>query len=462
MAYVPVSMVVSAEQLLNTQRRLERVLAAKVRYQSLTVRNMVATCWLGVVDLNLAAVATTMYGRLGIWTPKSNDRGKKVGYMNEMSGTDQKFPSCVSRCREMGTTSSIFSSGQLVIGGAKSPEIALMSAWLCAKRIRGDLGYNAKVFNFRVQNVVTTFGLGFRFNQSLFYHDHHKDCGWDPDEFRGLSWEVDADHRCILFDTGNAVLTGGETFDELRDVYNKALPELIKYEEGREYRSYDPATLIRPEGNREKKKNTLLKNRKDRLLTSSYKKSEASYLERIRERNAASGANDAVVVPASSSSRAATATKDGAKLAQRTKARKRRAERKAAAAAAAGNKKPRINHPSASAPSGPRFEWTRNQFSSLLTMVQSGPVATSAGPTGPLPLPPPVSQARLPVVLPAQIPKTSSVKGRRPASALGTSGAARASGAVSHTIMLGPNQTVVPWKHMGPMQSAHSRSVTKP
>jgi TATA-box binding protein (TBP) (component of TFIID and TFIIIB) len=469
-ATVPVSLVFSAEQLNETRRRLERKLAEKVYYKPLTVRNVVATCWMGVRNLNLAAVATTMYGRLGVWAPKSNDRGKKPLYLQELSGMDQKFPSCVSRCREMGTTNSIFSSGQLVIGGAKSPEIALMSAWLCARRIRDDLGCNAKVYSFRVLNVVTTFGLGYRFNQALFYHDHHKDCGWDPDEFRGLSWEIDDDHRCILFDTGNAVLTGGETFDELREVYTNALPELAKYREGQEYCVYDPARLIKPESNREKKKNGLLKNRKERLLSSSYKKSEASYLERVRQRNAASVSSDAVVAPPP-------------KVSYRTVARKRRAEA-AVRQARVGGKKPRIDErasqpqtttPSASAP---RFEWTKNRFSSLLAMVplsttqpplvlqqqqqQQQPLPQRPQPPGAVTLPN-TDGRLLPLVIQNQIPKTSSVTGRRPASVLAAATARSATSAPGHTIMLGPNRTVVPWKHTGPMRtSTHSASVSRP
>jgi len=286
---VTVGTIVSVEQVQQTAKRIARKFrkAESVRHSPLAIYNIVCTCSLGVKNVNLAAVATALHGRLGTWTPKQNEKGKKAAFMSAVVGVDQKFPSCVSRCRETKTTNSIFASGQIVIGGAKSKEVALASAYLCSERIRFDLGYNTGVYNFRVQNVVSSFGLGYRLNLPLFFHDHHMDCGWDPEEFRGVSWEFE-NVDFVLFDTGNAVVTGGKTFEDLSKAYTKALVELSKYKLGQEYRKIDARELRTPR-KKTKKKVSVIKTRKHKLLTSSYKRTEAQYLNTIRSQNDSSG-----------------------------------------------------------------------------------------------------------------------------------------------------------------------------
>lgn len=285
-SHVTVGTVMSVEQAHETAKKVARRLRSNdsVRVKVLEVDNIVCTFSLGVTDLNLAAVATAVHGRLGSWQPRTNNCGRRTVFLDSIQGVDQRFPSCVSRCRETRTTNSIFNSSQVVVGGAKSPAAALASAYLCAERIRFDLGYNTGVYNFRVQNVVSSFGLGYRLNLKYFYFEHYAECNWDPEEFRGIAWELPNKIVIVLFDTGNAVVTGKKTFDELREAYAMATQVLERYKLGEEKVQIAPELLHVP---RKKVKNRVpvTKTRKERMIQQGYKKSEVMYLEQIRAKN---------------------------------------------------------------------------------------------------------------------------------------------------------------------------------
>lgn len=283
---ITVGTVLSVEQAHETARKVARRLRSddSVRVKPLEVDNIVCTFSLGVSDLNLAAVATSLHGRLGAWQPKTNNCGRKTAFLESIQGVDQRFPSCVSRCRETRTTNSIFNSSQVVVGGAKSPASALASAYLCAERIRFDLGYNTGVYNFRVQNVVSSFGLGYRLNLKYFYFEHYSECNWDPEEFRGIAWELPSKIVIVLFDTGNAVVTGKKTFEDLKGAYEMAVGVLSRYRLGAE-KMQIPAEMLHVPRKKVKNKVPVTKTRKERMLQQGYKKTESMYLEQIRAKN---------------------------------------------------------------------------------------------------------------------------------------------------------------------------------
>ena len=223
--------------------------------------------------LDLRAVANVLRARLGDWEIKRTAA-------NAFS-TDQRFPSCVSRCRETATTNSIFASGVVVIGGAKAKGVALMSAHLLAFRIHRDIGlWNASVANFKVCNVVSSFGLGYRLNLHKLYKEHRLKNDWNPEEFRGMTWK-----HCkvsfVLFETGMAVATGARTFAALKSAFASAQEILKDFE-------YDDRIPREPDERIERAKSNRSRHpvakRKAELYAKSCKKQEAQYLQKLREK----------------------------------------------------------------------------------------------------------------------------------------------------------------------------------
>lgn len=135
------------------------------------------------VRLNLVAAACQLRGKLGSWNPQQE---------KDEIGVDERFPSCVSRCRETGTTNSLFSSGMVVMAGSRDIETALLSVHLLSWRLQKDLGLHyLGVIDFKVCNVVTAFGLGYWLNIPKILKDFPLQSEWTPEHFKG-------NHRDLL------------------------------------------------------------------------------------------------------------------------------------------------------------------------------------------------------------------------------------------------------------------------
>jgi TATA-box binding protein (TBP) (component of TFIID and TFIIIB) len=293
---------------------------SSVREYPLKITNVVCTCNLGVANLDLAAIAVATHGRVGV--PGVNTQQQQMKQQSSSKSTnqpdvqrismgigslDQQFPSCVSRCYETGTTNSVFRSGVVVIGGAQTEEVALLSAYLFAQRLYDTLNYHTNVYNFRVQNIVSTFGLGYELNARLFEQDHQLHGVWDRDAFRGLSYKfVEHKVNLVIFETGNIVVTGGKSVEQLKNAADAARIELAKYRLGHEYRvpttttTTSTTTTVPPmplatttsqppsrkrRRDHQNKKHPMLKSRRNRMISAWRKKAEILFLTQLRARN---------------------------------------------------------------------------------------------------------------------------------------------------------------------------------
>jgi TATA-box binding protein (TBP) (component of TFIID and TFIIIB) len=212
----------------------------------------------------------------------------------------------VSRCLETQTTNSIFSSGKVVVGGAKTVGVALMSAHLLAWRLHRDFNlHNADVINFALRNVVTSFGLGYRLDIERLTSDNALKSVWTPEEFRGTTWKQFG-VSFVLFETGMAVVTGSPKFEVLREASEKAKVILANYRA----EANKPSTRI-SRGPTERDLYPIATRRK-KTRNKSYKKHEEDYIKRLREKDNAqrrkslSGAGSSFSGSSSSSSSSAT------------------------------------------------------------------------------------------------------------------------------------------------------------
>ena len=72
----------------------------------------------------------------------------------------KRFCAVIMRIREPKTTALIFSSGKMVVTGAKSEENSLLAARKFAKIIQ-RLGYEVKFTEFKIQNIVASCDIKF-------------------------------------------------------------------------------------------------------------------------------------------------------------------------------------------------------------------------------------------------------------------------------------------------------------
>ncbi len=113
----------------------------------------------------------------------------------------------------------VFASGKLVCTGAKSVK--------SAKRATMQLiqGWDASLKSFKVVNVVGSCRLPFTINR----HTLQADGGWLHEHFAGSTFFLKGKSRLIAFTSGAVIITGVQTEEELRSLWNKLYPVLYKH-----------------------------------------------------------------------------------------------------------------------------------------------------------------------------------------------------------------------------------------
>jgi TATA-box binding protein (TBP) (component of TFIID and TFIIIB) len=253
-----------------------------------------------VRELTLPAVATALQGRCGQYHPKLEK--KTASGSTEIISTEEKFPSCVVRVHETRVTASIFTSSQMVLGGAHSAGLALYTAYLIADSLRMNPGFNVTVNNFTVCNVVCSIALGFQLNLAYFATDRGVDTLWQPSKFPGLKWMFSGESSdastdpsrkgptFVLFETGRGVLTGGKSYEQLRAVFEEGLTIIRRYRLGHEEVKFDPSEIpdfyankLDPESARTAKR------RRAESIARAHKRQERLHWEELRKKNVVGG-----------------------------------------------------------------------------------------------------------------------------------------------------------------------------
>lgn len=188
---------------------------------ALTIQNVVCNCTTDA-SLNIVYIVEALHGRFD----------------------SQVFPACVSSCRQNNIKISIFSSGQVIIAGAKGYYQALEAAYLVIDRIRQDFGMHLKLYNFAVKNIVCSTGLGFNINLPLLNAVKGSVCSYEPESFAGLAYEItETDSKGVLwkvsavvFSSGSVVVTGIKDPVQIR-IITERLKIFKAFEKNNDFRS---------------------------------------------------------------------------------------------------------------------------------------------------------------------------------------------------------------------------------
>lgn len=133
----------------------------------------------------------------------------------------KRFAAVIMRIREPKTTALIFSSGKIVVTGAKSERESSRASRKYAKIVH-KLGYeNAKFREFKVQNIVASCDVNFPVRLEGLAHAHNQFCSYEPELFPGLIYRMLKPKIVLLiFVSGKVVLTGAKVRQDIYDAFD--------------------------------------------------------------------------------------------------------------------------------------------------------------------------------------------------------------------------------------------------
>jgi transcription initiation factor TFIID TATA-box-binding protein len=119
-----------------------------------------------------------------------------------------RFCAVILRMREPKATGLIFSSGKMVVTGAKNEDDALLATKKIAKIIQ-KLGFACVIGQFRIQNLIASGDCGFPIRLEGIADEHSKFSSYEPELFPGLIYRMESPRVVLLvFVSGKIVITG--------------------------------------------------------------------------------------------------------------------------------------------------------------------------------------------------------------------------------------------------------------
>lgn len=128
----------------------------------------------------------------------------------------KRFAAVIIRIRDPKTTALIFSSGKMVITGAKSEEKSYTAAKTYAKMIKKVGNPSVKLQEFKIQNIVGSCDIRFPISLETLNKEHSNYSTYEPELFPGLIYRMHSPKIVLLiFASGKIVLTGAKTRENI-------------------------------------------------------------------------------------------------------------------------------------------------------------------------------------------------------------------------------------------------------
>lgn len=146
----------------------------------------------------------------------------------------KRFAAVIMRIREPKTTALIFSSGKIVVTGAKSERESSRASRKYAKIVH-KLGYDdAKFKEFTVQNIVASCDVNFPVRLEGLAHAHSQFCSYEPELFPGLIYRMIKPKIVLLiFVSGKVVLTGAKVRADIYEAFDNIYHVLQTFRKAR-------------------------------------------------------------------------------------------------------------------------------------------------------------------------------------------------------------------------------------
>jgi len=145
-----------------------------------------------------------------------------------------KFGAAIKRIKKPRTTCLIFSSGQLIITGAKSMAESCKAARIFARKIqkaRNNLQIKTKFVNFNICNIVASFCLKRKIQLTELYNSRKSNCTYVQESFPGLKYKpyLDENVIAIIFNSGKVIITGAFTIKKVNEIYELLNRLLLRF-----------------------------------------------------------------------------------------------------------------------------------------------------------------------------------------------------------------------------------------
>lgn len=137
----------------------------------------------------------------------------------------------IIRIRDPKTTALIFSSGKMVITGAKSEEKSDTASKMYAKMVK-KVGFpGVKLQGFTIQNIVGSCDVKFPISLESLNTDHSIFSTYEPEMFPGLIYRMkDPKIVLLIFASGKIVLTGAKTRQDIDKAFDQIYSVLLRFQ----------------------------------------------------------------------------------------------------------------------------------------------------------------------------------------------------------------------------------------
>ena len=128
------------------------------------------------------------------------------------------------------TTALYFGSGKIVCTGARNPMEARLALMIYVSLIKEKMGLNVNVYQFEIQNIVSSANLGFTLNLHLMQRKNGITSSYEPELFPGLIYRnSNLPAVCLIFDSGRIVITGCRQLTDIEQTFEYIEPLLQQY-----------------------------------------------------------------------------------------------------------------------------------------------------------------------------------------------------------------------------------------
>ncbi|EGD76657.1 TATA box binding protein [Salpingoeca rosetta] len=146
-------------------------------------------------------VATAHLSRTQLKLEEIAEKAKNSEY------NPKRYSAIIMRIKEPSATALIFSTGKVVIMGAKSEEAAHAAARQFAQNIT-KAGTRVSLREIKIHNVVGRVDIGFKLHLDNLHVEHPAWSTYDPESFPGLTYRMqEPDVVLLIFHSGKIVLT---------------------------------------------------------------------------------------------------------------------------------------------------------------------------------------------------------------------------------------------------------------
>jgi|TARA_B110000908_G_C10147102_1_gene399563 transcription initiation factor TFIID TATA-box-binding protein len=171
------------------------------------IENVVSTFKIGVESLDLKLVAT------------------RFEFLNYVPS---RFAASTMRLADPKTTALLFSSGNVVLTGAKTPLLSRLAARKYVGILR-NAGLNVAMRDFKVQNIVATTHIDAPMRLREFADEYGAYTSYEPDLFPGLVFRTVAPKVVFLvFRSGKIVITGSRRREDVERVFKAFFHTILR------------------------------------------------------------------------------------------------------------------------------------------------------------------------------------------------------------------------------------------